>query len=308
MKYRAKHIVEYAALRAVSVLLCVLPYRAALAVGWIVAGFAFHVTRFRRHLAEARIRQVLGCQLPAARVRRIAWRSLRNVVFNAVETVRVRKTTRAWLERVSDCQAAMSLLKSQADRGRGVIIATPHMGNWELAAVTTHLWGIPIFNIAAAQRNPLINGYLSRLRAAPGIETIERGSGSMRAVIRKLKGGGVLAILPDVRVRDEGIVVPFLGGRANLGKGMAMFARHVGAPIVPCLVSRRGWSRHRIEAMTPVLPDPDAEKETDIRRMTEAVMGLVEAAILRDPEQWFWFNARWVLEPPEAAKKELATC
>jgi KDO2-lipid IV(A) lauroyltransferase len=308
MKYRAKHIVEYAALRAVAALLCILPHRGALAIGWLVAGFAFSVLRFRRRTAEARIRQVLGSDLPVGRVRRIAWLSLRNVVFNAVEMARVGQATRAWLEQVSDCEAAMAAFKSLTDGGRGFVIATPHMGNWELAAITTHLWGVPVFSIAATQRNPLVNRYLNRLRSAPGIETVERGSGAMRAVIRKLKAGGVLAILPDVRVRDEGVVVPFLGSQANLGKGMALFARHVGAPIVPCLVSRRGWTRHRIEALPPIWPDPATDREADVRRMTEAVMAIVEAAIRRTPEQWFWFNKRWVLDPLLTDRKEDTPC
>ena len=67
----------------------------------------------------------------------------------------------------------------------------------------------------------------------------------VRSVLRRLQSGEVMAVLPDVRMRTEAVGVRFLGGTANLGAGMAHFARLAKVPIVPCIILREGWTRHR---------------------------------------------------------------
>jgi len=299
MKYRIRHLVEYAALRTAAALLNLLPYRAALAVGWLLAWPAFHVFRFRVGTAKSRIREVFEGRFAEREVSEIAWISFRNMFFSGVEMVRVSRMNLAWLLSVSDCRHMMETIKKHCDTARGAILAVPHMGNWEMGGVTAHLYGIPIFNIAAVQRNPLVNAYMNQLRAGPGTETIERGSGAIRTVIQKLRHGGCLAILPDVRIRSGGISVPFLGKRANLGKGMGLFSRHAAVPVFPCIVTRQGWCRHKIEIFDPIVPDRTLDRDKDVLRITTLVMRIIEEAVRGDPAQWFWFNKRWVLDPPE---------
>jgi Kdo2-lipid IVA lauroyltransferase/acyltransferase len=297
LPYRPKHIVEFAAVWAFAGLMRCLPYRAALSVGWCVAWIAHRLVRYRVDMARARIRSVLGPDLSTNEVQRIAWLSWRNIVFTAIEMLRVSRITRTWLDRHSDAEEAVEIFSRHTATGKGAVIACPHMGNWELAAVNSHFHNIPVFSIAAAQKNPLVDRYWNDLRRAPGIETFARGSGLMKQVIRNLRAGRLLAILPDVRVRTEGLPIPFLGGTANLGAGMALFARQCEVPIFPVIVTRIGWARHRVTVHPLIYPDLALTKEQDFTRMTTAVMTIIEAAIRRQPEQWFWFNKRWVLDP-----------
>ena len=301
MKVRAKHVCEYAALRLAGGLVCLLPRRLALAVGWCLARLAYTVMRSRVAEAKRRIRCVFGESMADKDVVRIAWRSLRNMAFNAVEMLRVGRESRESLVEITDCEQALTAFRRQMEKQQGAVIALPHMGNWELAATTCFLSGIPLFSIGGTQRNPLTNDYILRLRQRTGMISLDRGAGTMRGVLTRLRRGEMLGILPDVRVREAGVTTPFLGGKANLGKGMAMFARHAGVPILPCVVTRVGGSRHRIEVLDPVTPDRAMDKDADIRRMTLQVMALLECAIRLDPEQWFWYNKRWVLEPLAAS-------
>lgn len=297
MNYRPKHVAEYLALRALSVLVNALPYRLALCVGWGVARLGFLVMASRVRSGRERIRCVFGAQLEPADERRILWESWRNVAFNAVELLRVGKMSASWLASVVDSSEAVRTLTAHTKTGRGAVIAVPHMGNWDLGAISGHLHGIPIFTIAAVQKNPLVNAYINRLRAQPGIETLMRGSGAMRGAIRRLRAGGILAILPDVRSREPGVLTPFLGGEANLATGMALFARHANVPIFPSYVRRCGWARHELHVGDPVWSDPTLPKQDDVRRVTHLVMERINAWILATPGQWFWFNKRWILDP-----------
>jgi len=297
VRYRIKHVVEYASLRSVALIMRTLPYRFALALGWVIARLSFAILRSRVREAERRIALVFGDRCDVRRRRRIAWISWRNTVFSGIEMMRLGDMRLRWLRRVTDCALSLASLKARAATGRGAVISIPHTGSWELAGAACSHEGLPVFSIVGTQRNPLVNDYLNAQRRAPGIERIERGAGTMRDVLRRLKAGGFLVILPDVRMRTPGIAVPFLGGTANLGDGMARFARQAGVPIYPCVVRRHGWARHAMRVGDPIPPDPSLPKEQDVERLTREVIREVDAIVHAEPEQWFWFNKRWVLDP-----------
>lgn len=301
MRYRPRHIAEYAALRLISGLFQLLPYRAGLVITWFLAGLTFHVARYRRAEISRRIRAVFP-DMPARRVNRIAWISLRNTAFGALEMIRNSMIDADWIGRhFTDAKYARTLAE-HCRSGRGAILAVPHMGSWEAAAIACHLQGIPIFTLAAAQKNPLSDAYMNHLRRRPGIDTVIRGSGVIIEIIKRLKGGSVLAILPDVRMRKPALAIPFLGGMANIGEGTAVFARHVGIPIFPGVIKRRGWTTFEPVLFPPILPDRSQDRDAELRRMTTEIMRIFEAEILKEPEQWFWYNSRWILDPIDAAK------
>ena len=303
MKYRLKHLVEYGALRSVSGLLNRLPYRAALALGWGIAWLAFHLARSRRREAERRIREVFGeTRFTPREVRRIAWLSLRNFIFTAVDVMRTPFISREGLDAISDYADGMRILEAHHATGRGAVFALPHMGAWELPGRAGILRGIPFFSVAGKQRNPLFDHYLNTTRERSGMPILIRGGSTLRDIIRRLKAGQMMAILPDVRMRTDAVKVNFLGKEANIGAGMALFARHANVPVFPCIVTRSGWARHTTRLYPPLWADPSLDKEADIKRITQAVMDIITAAVLACPEQWFWYNRRWVLEPVEEEK------
>ncbi|MBN1556874.1 MAG: lysophospholipid acyltransferase family protein [Lentisphaerae bacterium] len=299
---RPRHVLEYLVLRLFAAVIRTLPYRAALAFAWCHARLAYGLMPARVQEARRRIRSVFGDRLDARAVNAAAWESWRTIVFSGVDMIRMDRLTRKRADAlfVPPYRDVVARLRAHAATGRGAILAVPHMGAWELAGAVCRLNGLPIFTLAAPQRNPLVNAYLERLRSAPGIDVVLRGSGALRTVIRRLRGGGFLAILPDVRMRTPALRVPFLGGAANLGAGMALFARHADVPIFPCILTRVGWTRHKVVMAEPIRPDKTLDKQTDLRRMTLATLAVVENAIRREPGQWFWFNKRWVLDPVDA--------
>jgi KDO2-lipid IV(A) lauroyltransferase len=277
-----------------------IPYRVALGLGWCAAWLAFHVFRYRRAEVTRRLRAVFGPDRPAREVRRIAWESLRNFFFTAVEAIRTPSLSLPWLHEVVDhasAEAAVALLKGRSERGEGAVLACPHYGWWELAGPGLALYGVPVVTIAGRQRNPLFNEYLNEIRALTGLEVLIRGASALRGILAGLRKGRVFAVLPDVRMPTPALRVPFLGGEANVGPGMAQFARHANVPIYTVILTRKGWTRHFATLHPPVFPDPKADPDQDLTRMTAEVFRIVESAIRADPGQWFWYNRRWILDP-----------
>ncbi len=297
MTVRPGHVVEYAALRVIGGVLNLLPYRAALAAGWVLALIGFHLVRFRRREAERRIRAVFGKRFAAREVRQIAWTSFRNLIFTSVEILRSPRMTLAHFDDISDSAGFFEVMGRQKETGKGAVIAFPHMGSWELPGRALLLRGMPVFSVAGKQKNPLFDRYLNATREKMGVPIVMRGSADLRTILTRLKGGGFFAILPDVRVAGEGVRVHFLGGEANVGSGMAVFARHTDVPIYPLIMRRIGWARHEARIHPPIQPDPALDKSADIQRMTRRVLDIVDQAIREDPGQWFWYNKRWILDP-----------
>ena len=296
MAYRVGHVLEYVLLRSLTALVGLLPHRAALALAWALAAVARGPARRRLRTAAARVAEVFGGQFDPRARRAVVRRAWRNLFFNAVEVMRIPRLTPARLLRLTRWDDPGGL-REYLRAGRGAILAVPHMGNWDLAGVAAPSHGIPVFFMARRQKNPLTDAYLNRLRSQTGVEVVLTDSRSLREVVRRLARGQVLAILPDVRAKRAALDIAFLGGRANLGRGLALFARAAGVPVFPTYCRRTDWTQHVFTSLEPIWPDPAADPDADERRITQLVMERVEPAIRAQPEQYFWFNKRWVLEP-----------
>lgn len=297
VKYRIKHMVEYGSLRILYFWLNLLPARMALWFGVLLAALAHRVARTRVKIAHERIREVFGVSLPEREVKRIAWTSLRNTFLNAVEIIRMARMDRDWVESHIADHDQLDPLREHLRTGRGAIVVVPHMGNWDLSAVATKHLGLPVFCIVGHQKNPLTNDFMNRLRRATGIETICRLEGPLRKVLRNLRAGMVLAMMTDLRSRTSGVPVRFLGKEANVVGGLGLFARQAHVPVFTAIALREGIHKHRWIVLDPIFPDEALEKEEDARRMTQAVMDIYDRFIRQYPEQYFWYNKRWVLEP-----------
>ncbi len=309
MKYRLKHWAEYLLWRTFCGGVARLPYRVALLFAAGVALLGFGLAGARRREAVRRIRSVLGETVSPRQARAIAWQSLRNMAFNLAEILYIGGGRPRPLPRPIEMEDALDRVRSyaQSQPGRGAIFACPHMGNWELAGMVVPSTGIEMFTLTGVQKNPLVQAHLQRLRHAPGVELLPRGSAStLRKIFSNLRKGKFLAIMPDLRSRQPGVRVRFLGGEANLYPGMGHFARQVEVPIFLAIMKRRGWTRHTVDLHGPFEPDPALPKEEDAVRLSQQVMDIVDAEIRRDPGQWFWYNKRWILDPlePEPAGAE----
>ncbi len=292
-----RHRLEYALLRLGAASLRAVSYRMALWLGWLAASASFAAAPGLRREADRRLLQVFGAECSAKRRRAIAQASWRNFLLTAVEIIRAPFMAPEWLRRAVPLDEILAVLRPLQDAKRGAVLACPHMGSWEMAGTACVKAGVPIFSIAGRQRNRLFDEYLARTRSAMGIETLIRGEGLMRSVLHRLKGGQVLALLPDVRMPTEGVRVRFLGHEANVWPGAALFARLADVPVVPVVNLRRGWTGHDVRLFPLIHPERQAERDADIQRMTQAVFDCFDEAIRAEPGQWFWHNRRWILDP-----------
>ena len=157
-------------------------------------------------------------------------------------------------------------------------------------------YGLPLFAIAARQRNPKIDAWMKRQYG--DIEVLDRSDRATLVKIKdRLREGRAFAILPDLRVAAKDVEVDFLGGRANVSHAGAMFAVRCGSPVVVAAMRRAG-GRHVFAHLGTLRPDasaPDAKEEA--ARITREAMRLLDAEVRAHPGEWYWYNKRWILEP-----------
>ncbi len=297
MKHIPQHIVEYLSLVLVGGLIRILPLRMALALGWLFAAGMHFIGRVNVERTRERIREVFGDRYSEKEVRHIAWIAWRNLCFNAIDALRFPALTLEKIRKQPLASLEPKLKKILADCENGFILATPHMGNWEIAGIAADLADIPLFVIVRKQKNPLMNDYINKMRRTFNLEVLYREARMWKGVVDRLKHGKVLAILPDISVRAKGVTVDFLNGTATIAPGTAHFAQLANCPIYPIFVRRIGWTKHDAVLLDPIYPDPTLEKEKDQQRIMQETMNVFSGEICKTPEQYFWYNKRWVLNP-----------
>lgn len=288
--------IEYLLLRGACALVNALPYSFAAALAKGIGYFAFDVLRFKRKRTLSRIKGVFP-EKTVAECTQIARKSLINVLLIAVEMIRAPQLNRQWMDKyVISGQYYKEKLQSYLGEGRGAVVMVPHSGNWYMAAWSMSKYGIRLCAIAAKQRNPKIDAWMKRQYG--DFDVVERGRAKTLVDIKDaIANGRVFAILPDLRVPQKDVEVDFLGGKANVSHAGAMFAVACGAPLIVAAMRRKG-GKHEFVHLGTLYPDANAaDKRAESARLTREAFKLLDSEVKSHPEQWFWYNKRWILQP-----------
>jgi len=181
--------------------------------------------------------------------------------------------------------------------GRGVILITAHSGNWELLALKCSRVLGRMGVVARPLDNPYMNRVLERVRAKFGNDVIYK-KGALRPLLKTLNQGGIAGILMDQAVlRDEGMIIDFLGRGAWTTRMPVLLARRTGAALVPLFIKRKG-NGHEI-AIEPEVPASGTNEE--VLRRLNSVIG---SHIAENPSEWLWIHRRWKRVPEEKRQNE----
>lgn len=190
-------------------------------------------------------------------------------------------------------------LVAAKERGRGVILFTGHIGAWELTSFGLSMFGHPLSFLVRRIDNPKIEALVDRARTQLGNRTIDKRSAA-REMVQILRRGETLGILVDLNTLDrEGIFVDFFGIPASTTFLVAKLALRTGADVLPVFAP---WDHDRkrfvLKIDEPLRMERSNDEETDVRRLTQLLTGVVEKYVRRYPDQWLWIHRRWKTRPP----------
>jgi KDO2-lipid IV(A) lauroyltransferase len=285
-----------AALTPLALILAYLPVRAGLWVGARLGDLGWLLLADRRVVALDNLTRALGAETTPRGRARIGRESFRNLGMNVVEAcVFYFRPPQRLLSRV-EVRGTDNLVAAAA-LGRGLLGLGAHLGNWELLGASTALTPIRLSAVYRPLDDPVLDQILERFRSRVGVELI--GKRHAIADIRDaLRRGRMVGVLLDQNAsRREGVFAPFFGVSASTSKGLALIALRTGAPVIPSFIHRTPDGRHVVE-FAPALPAPaDGDPQAYTRAFNEAI----EAAVRRNPGQYFWVHRRWKTRPPEPA-------
>lgn len=264
-------------------------------LGRRLGDLAYAVLSRRRRIALGNL-TVAFPELPPAARRRLGRRSFEHLGVMAAELCRTlreppdRTLAGVGLEGLEHLAAVM------AAHGRALVV-TAHLGNWELLSLAHRLTGFPLAIVVRPLDAPWLDALVRRLRAAAGVEIIEK-SRAVRPVLEALKRGRLVAILLDQNAtRREGVFVPFFGRLASTSRSVATIAVRTGTPVIPLFIRRDDGGRHRVIVVPPLYPPHRPTVDEAVVELTTACAGAIERAIRAAPDQWLWMHDRWRTRP-----------
>jgi KDO2-lipid IV(A) lauroyltransferase len=295
---RLRYRLEYLAVALAIGLLRVMPMSWATAITatlWRLAG-----PRLRQHRRALRNLALAFPEKPAAELEAIARRMWANMGRVAAETVLLDRIVADPSRIVIADDERWGRRMAEAGPAIGV---TLHMGNWELAIWPLTKFGRQPAGVYRPLPNPYVDALLRQQRAVlyPGGllgkgEEDDDGRGGHRTgrlLIDHVRRGGCMGFVCDHNDR-RGIIIPFLGSHARFTPVPAMIARHVGARLWVGRCLRLGTdTRFRIDIKEIELIR-SRDKTADTRMLTTAIFAEFERWIRENPEQWMWWNTRWV--------------
>ena len=198
----------------------------------------------------------------------------------------------------------MEILYAAAARGRGAIIAAPHLGNWELGGLALARLGFRVHVVTGTQLHPLFSGAARALKEESGICVSTPDDGFV-PLLETLKRGGLVVLLVDGDVYTRGVSARFFGRHVPFPAGPALLARRSEAPLLHAHSSRRGellW----ISIDGADAPDPALSLERDLERLTGCVAAAQERNIAAHVAQWCIFRPFFDTAARDTAARDTA--
>lgn len=171
--------------------------------------------------------------------------------------------------------------------GRGVIVVTAHLGNWEMGGAALAGLGYPLNVVTLQQTSAKLNEFFQHHRRRRGMAVIPLGH-AVPQLVRALRRKECVALLADRDYSARTDFVPLFGAAACLPRGPAWLARKTGAPILPGFMLRKHDDSFELRFYPPIVA---TGLSTD--RLQRAIGAALEEAVTRDPNQWFMFERVW---------------
>jgi KDO2-lipid IV(A) lauroyltransferase len=244
----------------------------------------------RGHLNRAtnNMRQVLGPHADPGEARRLTRAAFANYARYMVDIVRMpHLKSRELIDNIR--VDGWEHVEAAYEYGKGVVFATGHIGNWDMAGAAFAARGRPVSALVETLKPARWNERVQRTRNAAGVKAIpiENGPRAMLAALRKQEG---LAVLVDRPLESDGVPVKFFGRETRVPGGAATLALRTGSPVVPAALVRDPYGRGYLAHIGPPIV---GQKGDDASAVMQGIMSWLEGIIRRYPDQWFMFRQMW---------------
>ena len=181
--------------------------------------------------------------------------------------------------------------KGLAD-GKGVVIALPHTGNWDVGGLAMGIRVAPVVAVAEHLKPDRLFELFLEHRRRLRIDIVDLASDHVgRQLTQRLEQNRIVALVADRDLSGGGVEVEMFGRTRRMPAGPALLALSAGAPLIsgPTYTTREGW----VEVLTPVSIEPTGRRKEDVIALTQALATAFERAIAAAPPDWHMFQPAW---------------
>lgn len=266
-----------------------------------IAWFIFNLDSHHRHVIRVNL-EVAFPGISKRDRRRIIWGMCLSIGRLVVDICRLPRLDDSWMESHVEIPRR-ELLRSLVQRSpHGVLLASAHMGSFELLGQVLAYHIAPFSAVAREFSLTAVHDFWNARRELRGNEVINR-RGGVRGILRALTRGRMVGVLMDQNVtRNNAVFAPFFGVPAATTSAMAILALRTGAPIVVITIVNLPADRYRVVWEECRYDDLKGETSDSVTLLTSRINTIIEDRIRAEPTQWFWMHRRWRTTVEEGAQ------
>lgn len=292
---------KYYALRLAYLLLGRLSLPTLYGIAHMVGDGAYLFRSGARRAVLANMRQVMGPEASERQVRRAAREVFRNATRYYADLLHSPHLDLQRFHREDLELEGVEYLEEAQRSGRGAVLVSAHFGSPELAVQGLAAAGFLIFGLTEPLRPQALSDFTHWLRSRHGHEYRTVGFGAVKEAIRRIKRGGLVAILLDRDVTGTGVPMQFCGAETRIPLGAVDLALRTGSDLIPAWAWRIGGYRFHARIGPPLEVIRTGDFDKDVRTNGERLLALFEGHLRAYPGQWA------VLEPIWPAKESEPT-
>jgi KDO2-lipid IV(A) lauroyltransferase len=220
-------------------------------------------------------------------VRHLAYSLYVNFALNIIDYCRFLERNEELLKKTVDFAGVKERLGELSSSGRGVIVITAHLGNWEIAGLLVGFLGFKPHGIGLPQGDPRIEQLYKKLRSSWNV-TVHPFKGGALGVYKALRQNEIASIVSDRDINHDGVSVNFFGRKVRFPKGAATLAYKTGARSVFGYAIREN-TRYKAIISPEIIIDKSKNEQEFVQEYVQEFARLLEEAIKKYPDQWFHF-------------------
>ncbi|MDD5120089.1 MAG: lysophospholipid acyltransferase family protein [Candidatus Omnitrophica bacterium] len=267
-----------------------LPLKLVYAIAVILADlhyvFAFRDRRFVKNNLR-----VIFPQEENRVLRRISRRVFRNFAKYLVDFFRFDKLDLGYINKKVKLEN-LHYFDDAIAKGKGVIVLTAHLGNWELGGVVIALLGYPFWAVALPHKNKKVNDFFDARRNGKGVKVIAMGK-AVRSCISEIRKNHMVALVGDRDFTEKGVIVDLFSKPTHFPEGPAALSLITGASIVPGFMLRNPDDTFTLRIERPIEFSPKGDKTKDLTELVTIYKNIFQDYIRRYPDQWYVFRRFW---------------
>lgn len=279
--------------RILSFWVSLLPRSLVFAIGRFLGFLWWDVLRLRRFTIFRNLTIVMPDISKQQKIE-IARESLTWMGVNFLDFLRIPSLNMRYLQKHAVFEG-MENYEEARRRGKGVLMMSLHIGNGDLGVALMSIAGIPVNLISKHFKQKWINDFWFGVRKLRGTKFIDpHGKKNAFEILKAINQNEAVIFVQDQFMgKPFGIESTFFGRKTGTAYGLALFSLKTGAPVVPAHTYWDAQGKIHVVFGPPIPPIDGADRDLQIKEMTEKYNRTLENIILRHPQQWMWVHRRW---------------